>query len=200
MKTFLLLSIFLVAAYTVKKPQPPADEKESLINYFLETKSNLLKNVEGLSDAQMQFKPAPDRWSVSQCVEHIILAEKELFAMEQQTVKQPANPEKRKNIKITDQDLVKGIVDRSHKAKAQESAVPKGVYSTSAEAIQAFTTQRDGIIDYVKGTSDDLRNHVMEGSPLGSIDTYQFLLFIAGHSARHTKQIEEVKADANFPK
>jgi hypothetical protein len=37
--------------------------------------------------------------------------------------------------------------------------------------------------------------------PLGKkLDPYQWLLFIAAHSERHTKQMLEVKADPGFPK
>jgi hypothetical protein len=32
------------------------------------------------------------------------------------------------------------------------------------------------------------------------LDGYEWVLFVAGHSERHTKQINEVKADPNFPK
>jgi hypothetical protein len=35
---------------------------------------------------------------------------------------------------------------------------------------------------------------------LGPLDAYQWILLISAHSERHTKQIEEVKADPNFPK
>jgi hypothetical protein len=39
-------------------------------------------------------------------------------------------------------------------------------------------------------------------SPLGGpkLDAYEWVLFVSAHSQRHTKQIEEVKADPNFPK
>jgi hypothetical protein len=39
----------------------------------------------------------------------------------------------------------------------------------------------------------------MDG-PVGKMDGYEFILFIAAHSERHVKQIDEVKADPNFPK
>jgi hypothetical protein len=39
----------------------------------------------------------------------------------------------------------------------------------------------------------------MDG-PVGKMDGYEFILFIAAHSERHVKQINEVKADPNFPK
>jgi len=32
------------------------------------------------------------------------------------------------------------------------------------------------------------------------LDAYEFVLLIAAHSERHTKQILEVKADPNYPK
>ena len=32
------------------------------------------------------------------------------------------------------------------------------------------------------------------------LDGYEWLLYIAAHSERHTKQIDEVKADPHFPK
>jgi hypothetical protein len=55
------------------------------------------------------------------------------------------------------------------------------------------------LIQYVKTTDADMRNHVVTFPP-GSFDSYQMILFIASHSNRHTQQIEEVKADPNFPK
>ena len=36
-------------------------------------------------------------------------------------------------------------------------------------------------------------------SPLGPMDAYEWLLFIAAHSERHTKQILEVEASPDFP-
>ena len=48
-------------------------------------------------------------------------------------------------------------------------------------------------------TTPGLRDHVMDG-PVGKMDGYEFLLFIAAHCERHTKQINEVKSEPNFPK
>jgi len=51
----------------------------------------------------------------------------------------------------------------------------------------------------MKDTKDDLRNHFAE-SPLGLMDTYQVLIFLSGHTARHTAQIAELKSNPGFPK
>lgn len=199
-KTVLLLAVIVLAAFTVRGQGMTDDERTALVKQLEDTKANLLKEVNGLSDAQMKFKPGPERWSVADCLEHIAMSEKGLFEMQQNAMKQPANPDKRKDIKVKDEDLAKMIADRSKKFKAPEQLQPKGAFGTPAAAIQAFTEQRDKTIDYVKNTSDDLRNHVADMPTGSAMDAYQILILLANHSGRHTKQIEEVKADPGFPK
>ena len=72
-------------------------------------------------------------------------------------------------------------------------------FQSTADALNSIKESRKKIIDYVNTTKDDLRNHVVE-LPFGSYDAYQVILMIGSHSNRHTQQIEEVKAQAGFPK
>ncbi|MGS2741625.1 DinB family protein [Sinomicrobium sp. M5D2P17] len=175
------------------------DDKQVLLDYFKETNKNLLQNVKGLSSEQLKFKAAPDKWSVAQCLEHIILTEGYIFDMVNTLMKEPANPERREEINITDEDLIKGMTDRSQKAQAPEEIQPSDKYTNARQALQALEKQRAKMKKYIKSTSvEDMRNHVTD-SPFGAIDAYQFTLFIAAHSARHTLQIEEVKKDPGFP-
>ncbi|MCI0750312.1 MAG: DinB family protein, partial [Flammeovirgaceae bacterium] len=62
--------------------------------------------------------------------------------------------------------------------------------------------KRDGNIKYVNKTSEDLRNHffTFPVEAIGTLDSYQLFIFMAGHTKRHTLQIEEVKGNPNFPK
>jgi hypothetical protein len=65
---------------------------------------------------------------------------------------------------------------------------------------KAFEDSRKVAMDYIGTTNDDLRDHFFDHPAFGTLDGYQWLLLISAHSARHTAQIEEVKADPNFPK
>lgn len=198
----LLFTAIMLSAFSIlpSRTSIRIDEREFLVNQFQQTRDQLLKSLEGLTDAQLKFKPAQDRWSINECLEHIILAEKGMYDMEQKLVKEAPNPEKRKEITATDEDIIKRMNDRSHKAKAPEFAIPKGTYATTAEEIQAFTDQRNRIIEEIKVTQDDLRNHVLITPNMPPVDAYQFLLMMANHSARHTQQIEEIKTDPAYPK
>ena len=55
-------------------------------------------------------------------------------------------------------------------------------------------------MDYVRTSNDDFRDHLGPHPVFGALDGYQWILLLSAHSERHTKQIEEVKADPGFPK
>jgi len=205
MKRIFFLWIAVCAmAYTVRaqnQTNAPLHDKAFLLNYYQQTLDGLQKSVAGLSEAQLKFQPAPDRWSISQCLEHIILTEKALLGHAQQMMSQKPNPERRSEVKLTDEDIIKGITDRSFKAKASAELMAKetGKYKDAGQAIADLRQQRKEIIAYINGLSlDDMRSRIAD-SPFGLVDGYHSLLYIPGHTARHTLQIEEVKADPNFP-
>ena len=169
-------------------------------DYMDESYTNLEKAVKGLTPGQLAFKPSEDRWSIAECLEHIVLTEPELTEYEKAIMAAPANPEKRNEVKLTDDKVMSMMLDRSHKAKASENITPHGKYTESETALADLKRQRVDIMQYVNTLSmEDLRNHITD-SPMGKIDAYQFLLFIPGHTMRHTLQILEVKTDPNFPK
>jgi hypothetical protein len=202
MKKSLLFTLVILAA-GFKNPSAeslsPAERKFA-IDYFKETKSHLLKDVKGLSDAQLNFKATDSSWSVAQCVEHIALAETLIWQWMQATLQQPATPEKKSDEKYTTESLIAAVTDRSHKFKAPEMLKPEGKFPNTDAALQAFVSRRDSTIAYLASTQDDLKNHFTVHPAFGTIDLYQGFILVAGHCARHTLQLEEVKANPNFPK
>ena len=201
-KPLLLLIVLSLVAYTgnAQQNQLTPKERKDAIHFLKETEVGVFKAVKNLSEAQLTYKPAADRWSVEDCVKHIAASEKELWAMAEASLKNAPNPEKRANIKVTDSVLVKGVEDRSQKRKTFAALEPaNSPYKTLDEALKAFKENREKLIAFVKSTDIDLRDHVLE-LPMGTFDSYQFILLISGHTNRHTQQIEEVKADPGFPK
>ena len=95
--------------------------------------------------------------------------------------------------------VMAAVPDRSHKAQAPDPLKPTNRYGSPQGSLKAFNETRAQTEDFLR-THDDLRAHALD-SPMGKkLDAYEWVLFIAAHSARHTKQIAEVKADPNFPK
>jgi uncharacterized damage-inducible protein DinB len=177
-----------------------AEERSFGLQQFQTTHDNFLKSIAGLSQKQWTFKPAPDRWSVAEVAEHITVSESTIFGLVQKTMQSPAAPEKRELVKGKDQLILQRMPDRSHKAQAPEMLRPTGRWATEADLTKAFEDSRKANMDYIRTTNDDLRDHFFDHPVFGPLDGYQWLLLISAHSARHTEQIEEVKADPNFPK
>ena len=50
-------------------------DKEKAATYLDETRDGVVAATQELSQAQMNFKPASDRWSVAETLENIVLAE-----------------------------------------------------------------------------------------------------------------------------
>jgi hypothetical protein len=197
-----LLTVLVITglAGTINNTSISKPERKVAINLLKETRSEVLKSVKGLSAAQLDFKASPDKWSIKECMYHIAISEKNLWGLLEMTMKQPANPEKRSEIKMTDEQLIQRIEDRSTKVKTMEPFEPKNTpYKSLDEAVTAFKDLRADHIKYMKSTTEDLRNHVVQ-MPFGMIDCYQLCLMMAAHGNRHRQQMDEVKAESGYPK
>lgn len=199
MKRISVLSsaLLLVGAAAFGQGLTQAD-RERGVQYLDQIRDGVVAATAGLSEAQLKFKAAPDRWSVAETLEHIAKSEEFLFRnVTDNVMKAPAGSAGRDTAK-TDAAILATIPDRSHKAKAPEALVPTSSW-TPAESLDHFLKIHARMTAFLASTSD-LREHVAD-SPFGQPwDTYEWVLFIAAHSERHTKQILEVKADPNFPK
>jgi len=199
-KLLLLLPVLFLFSYSIKNDGISKKEKKAAISYLEETRDDLQATINGLSEDQFNYKPAEDKWSVKECLQHIAITENGLWQWTDGAIKAAANPDKRSEIKVTDEQLIKMITDRSNKVKTSPEMQPdKSQYTTALDALNGFKSSREKLIKYVKGSKDDLRNHVAQ-TPVGWVDAYQMILFIGAHSNRHTQQIAELLADPNFPK
>jgi hypothetical protein len=174
-------------------------DRDKALNYLESTRQGVIDATKGLSPAQWNFKPAPDRWSVAECTEHIAAAEGFIRGMIiEKVMKAPPRPAG-EDVAAIDQMVLAAIPDRSHKAQAPDPIKPTNRFGSPEGSLKAFMESRNTTEDFLKNTSD-LRDHATM-SPIGkNLDAYEWVLFIGAHSERHTKQILEVKADPNFPK
>jgi len=191
-----LAMFFAVAAYG--QSLDPAD-RDRAVKYLESTKKGVLDATKDLSDAQWNFKPAPERWSVAEVMEHIAASEDFLFGVvTEKIMKAPPRPEAA-DITAIDAMVLAKVPDRTNKAQAPEPLRPTNRYDSPQASQKHFVESRAKTAEFLEKTPD-LRAHAAD-SPFGAkLDAYQWILFIAAHSERHTKQINEVKADPNFPK
>jgi hypothetical protein len=197
----LALQLGILVAVAARAQDASQADKDRALQYLETTKNDVVNATKGLSDAQWNFKTAPDRWSIAEVVEHLAAAEDMLRGMTQeQVMKTPAIPARDPvELKKIDDGVLAQVPDRSHKIQAPEPLKPTNRFGSPADAEKHFVESRATTETFLKNTPD-LRAHAVD-SPMGvKLDGYEWMLLIAAHSERHTKQILEVKADANFPK
>ncbi|HEV8507122.1 MAG TPA: DinB family protein [Chitinophagaceae bacterium] len=193
---YLLLALLVITglAGTITSTSITAKERKLVAAYLKDTKTDVLKGIKGLSKSQLNFKPSKDKCSIKECIYRIAASEKNLWNLMQATLTQPANPEKRLEVKWTDEELLKGTDNCS----PEELELRKNSFKTVEEALESFKNTRAEHFKYMKGTTEDLRNHVAH-TAYGWLDCYQVCLLISSYSKRYLQQIEEIKADPNFP-
>ena len=174
--------------------------------YFDQTRKRVLEVTTGLSDAQWRFKPALDRWSIAENLEHmVIVQERVLGPVREQLAQAPAPPADR-DYEQVDRIVIQRIPDRSFKAKAPDYIAPAGRWSPPA-ALDRLARNYERLAAFVESTPD-LREHILESAPLrfvtngefDTMDAYQWALTVAAHDQRHVAQILEVQADLNYPR
>lgn len=190
--------VFTVTAAAAAGQSLTPKERDRAVAELESSRQDLLAAVASLSPAQWAFRPAPDRWSIVECVEHVALAEDSYFRTINERLSQAKpQPDKAAEVRDKDDGVLKAMPDRSSKRVTSVSLEPKG--KSPQEALDHFRRSRDCFITYVRTTSDDLRGRFQSHRAVGLIDGYQWILLAVGHTRRHLEQINEVKTDPKYP-
>ena len=189
------------ASLASEDPNMSAEDRAKVVKLLNDSHKQTLDLLEGLSEEQLKFKPAPEKWSVLEVAEHIYLAEGLLFASVEKALAEKQNPEWETKTKGKTEFLERVMVSRDRKATAPESIVPSGKLTRDG-VIAKLKESRAKSLKFAEETKLPLKAHTLDHPfpVFNTLNAYQWLIYIPLHNIRHNKQIEEVKADPNFPK
>jgi hypothetical protein len=179
-----------------------ADFKQAQL-YLTQTREGLLGSVKLTTQLQWQFKPAVERWSIAEIIEHVILVQERVLGRIRQDLATAPAPPPHQDCTVVDSIIVSQFPNRLSKFP---SPIPATVQLDKAAAVGRYCDNCDTFAKLLT-TTDGLRDHAFESVPLRAIskevysvmDGYQLILAGAAHAERHTKQILEVIADPAFP-
>ena len=197
-KIILPIVLFVLVSFTVVTIKLTDAEREMAVKELTHSQDEMLYALDGLSEAQLYYKPDAETWSLVEITEHLAITENMIFGMLQESLKTPADPSRRGEVKMSDEQILGLIEDRTNKVKTQIPMEPTGKFGDFESTLKMFTDSRRDHIDYVKKTDDDLRNHYAQ-FPFGTVDGFQVILFMSGHTDRHVKQMHELMSGADFP-
>ena len=160
----------------------------------------------GLSAAQLNWKPSPERWSVGQCFDHLIATNRTFFA----DMERVASGEHKTSLwgRVSPLSGFFGgfIVKALDPAKGQKIKAPRAFLPTSsdvdADVISKFRRNLSEVAARMRATEGvDLRRTVVT-SPAMALVTYSlfdvYRIFVA-HARKHFEQARRVTEAEGFP-
>jgi hypothetical protein len=197
-----LLTLLVITGFagTVNNAAPTKQERKQAVELLKDSKADLQKEMKGLSKSQLDFKPSPTSWNIRECFFHIASVEEKSWSLIESAMKKPSQSRERAKVQQTDDELLQKLYGNTEYVEAIDQLLQlKAEWKNIGEAQAAFKAARMQHLKYIKNTTEDLRNHFIN-MPFGTVDCYQFLLFIAAHSEQHHEQIRQIILHPAFPK
>ena len=178
------------------------EEKAKAIKMLTDSQNEFLSYVEKLTDAQWNARPIPFKWTVGETAEHIALSEGLLFNAMERALATPVNPEWETKSAGKEKILDNLLAARQGRAAAPEPIQPLKRKMSRADIMKMFKEGRAKSFKFIETTDAPLKAHTLDHPfpVFGTLNAYQWFLYIPAHNLRHNKQIAEVMNNPAFPK
>ena len=178
-----------------------ADSRQQLLDHLTRTRQLFLESIAGLSDAQWNWKAAPEKWSIAECAEHITRSESFIRDAIRGATATPTAPELLAKSHGKTETVLKFITDRSGKFQAPEPLNPmkQGAARSHAAIVADFNFER-GRTTEMAASGPDLTAFAFMHPGFQELDLLGWMNFLSGHTERHTLQIAEVMTMPGYPK
>jgi hypothetical protein len=204
------LALALIPAVVAAAEDKPgayltAEEHQELLKLLDESRDLLMSRITGLSDEQWNFKPNADRWSVAECVEHIVRSERALLEYAQGAMEAGPDEEWAEKVKGKT-ELLRRVMPNRNPGGAGGAQAPMEIRPTDnwsrAKAIQEFYTMRGEVVAYCETIEKPIKEYTKEHPfpVFGWLSAHDWLIYVPLHTIRHSRQLIEVQEDPNYPK
>ena len=168
-----------------------SDDERAFVVKMLEDSRSELEGLAAQADAEVWHQRTdPDRWSVGEVVEHLLLAEEGFYGMLTGALAGEQDAEW-EAVAATGVDGLVGMVqDRTQKFQAPDDLTPSGELSRE-ESLARYAAARAKMLDLVRSTDAEVKKYTIEGPP-GTMNIQQWLALCGAHNLRHNRQIQDV--------
>lgn len=167
---------------------------------------DVTQTYSSLSNAQLNWKPAPDRWSIGQCLDHITKTNQTYFPIfdsilagtKRSTVweKIPLLPE------WWGKMLIKALEPINTKKTKTFPMWQPAQSELPSTIVEDFAAQNQRLIDYFERLDTLELGQIIITSPAASFVTYSLrdtVYILTNHEERHVLQAKNVMALPDFP-
>jgi hypothetical protein len=161
----------------------------------------------GLSEAQLNWKPSPEKWSVGECIDHLIVSNKQYFPALEKITKGGHKNSLWQSLSplsgLWGSFLIKAVSpDNVKKVKTAKVFYPSSSM-IHKNIIDEFAACNLKVTELMRKLENYDLKKIKISSPVSAFITYSLidtLKIITYHEARHINQAERVIATEGFPK
>jgi hypothetical protein len=179
----------------------------NLINELQKISEDTKATFGNLSADQINWKPAPQSWSIGQCFDHIIVTnESEFPEIEKVARGEHRNPFWSKVPFLTDfwgRFVLKAVEPDNTKKTKNPKVFSPSSSDVDANIIDRFVENQQKAIELMKRTKNLDLTKIIISSPVAPFVTYRLsdtYKIVVQHEKRHFKQAERVLQAEGFPK
>jgi len=156
--------------------------------------------VSNLSEAQANFRPDENQWTIAEIVEHVSIVNDGFLRLTHKLLKEAESAARppRDDLNLGHTSLDENGQQREP-FQAPERVRPKGGVNVE-DSLAKMRMAMAGFADIqprLEGV--DLSEQVFPHPALGPFNAYQWMVLLGEHEDRHRAQIERVKAASGFP-
>jgi DinB superfamily len=155
----------------------------------------LLDAVAAVPEPFRDARVDPETWSIAEVLEHLHRVERGIARLLQQTIERgraAGIAQECETGSLLNRLDAYDLLRRDRHMRAPDPVSPRGEY-TAAEGWAALAVSREILLNAIRsGDGLALGELTFEHPLLGSLDLYQWILFVGQHEARHAQQIAEI--------
>ena len=163
--------------------------------------------VSSLSEAQLNWKPAPDKWSIAQCLDHLAVTSKKFdpyftVALVRGREKWPASTAPAYRPSWVGGWLIKQVTPETGRNLPAPKVFRPSESSTIQGSFESFLKQQERFLAFVRETAGVDYNKTRLRSPVTPLMRYSladaFVVTVV-HGQRHLAQARRVREMSDFP-
>jgi len=178
---------------------------EEVASAIEQISKDVIDSFGALSDQQLNWKPAPESWSVGQCLDHLIKSNEEFFpeldAIAAGTRKNSLWQSWSPLSGIAGAFLVSTLKKDGQKVKTNQKMTPPSDIPT--DIVERFEKHQQEFVQKIRAAEKADWRKIVLTSPFVKIMTYRMdvgLQALIEHEKRHVRQAKRVVAMDEFPK
>lgn len=173
---------------------------QEVLDYLDSTRADLDDAVQSVAPDRRDQRPAEDRWSVAEILDHLHIAERKtvkLITIALEAAKAKGLAQETETGAVLDTVPRARISNRAARVSAPDAVMPRSDID-AASAWAALQQSREKMRAAAAAGDGFALSEVKQQHPaLGLADLYQWMIFQGAHEARHTAQIREIAQQGN---